>query len=137
MTELANEKIQTLEIPYKFTFLSSKNILLPLIHTNAHLFTQILENLKQYEPYAYPFLQKVSKREVPHYYDTIKNPMDLTTMSKKTYTIKEFKSDLDLIWNNCFYFNGESAISEYAQKMKERADFLFAFYFRDYLNMDN
>jgi transcriptional activator SPT7 len=40
----------------------------------------------------------------------ISNPMDLQTMLKKVKqkqykTKKEFKDDLDLIWQNCFTYN--------------------------------
>ncbi|KAF7309930.1 SAGA complex protein [Mycena indigotica] len=56
------------------------------------------------------FLKPVSRSEVPDYYDVIKNPMDLQTMLKRVkarhYKTKaEFKSDLELIWNNCLTYN--------------------------------
>lgn len=69
--------------------------------------TKILNTLKK-EPKAVIFLQKVTKKEAPNYFDVIKHPMDLGTMSKKLYLYKnmeEFKSDLDLIWSNCLTYN--------------------------------
>ncbi|EGF78745.1 hypothetical protein BATDEDRAFT_13157, partial [Batrachochytrium dendrobatidis JAM81] len=57
-----------------------------------------------------PFLKPVQKREAPNYFDIIKCPMDLGTMSKKLkalqYNSKEdFANDLYLIWTNCMTYN--------------------------------
>ncbi|KAF5322499.1 hypothetical protein D9619_002195 [Psilocybe cf. subviscida] len=75
---------------------------------------------------AEAFLKPVSKTEVPDYYDgvwrftltncdvdagaVIQHPMDFQTMLKKVkskhYKSKrEFRDDLDLIWNNCLTYN--------------------------------
>ncbi|PCH35643.1 hypothetical protein WOLCODRAFT_107620 [Wolfiporia cocos MD-104 SS10] len=59
---------------------------------------------------AEAFLKPVSRIEVPDYYDVIAHPMDLQTMLKKVKqkqykSKKEFKDDLDLIWNNCYQYN--------------------------------
>lgn len=67
----------------------------------------VLETLKKH-PKARIFLTKVNKKEAPNYYDVIKNPMDLGTMSRKVHlyrTLDEFKADLDLIWDNCISYN--------------------------------
>ncbi|KAI8908251.1 hypothetical protein DFJ77DRAFT_474363 [Powellomyces hirtus] len=69
-----------------------------------------LQDLKGYAAHSYPFLKPVQKREAPDYYDVIKNPMDLGTMTTKLerhqYTSKkEFADDLALIWNNCMQYN--------------------------------
>ena len=69
--------------------------------------TKILNQLKK-EPKAQIFLQRVTKREAPNYFDIIKKPMDLGTMSKKINLyrdMKQFKDDLDLIWSNCLTYN--------------------------------
>lgn len=69
--------------------------------------TRILNSLKR-EPKATVFLHKVTKKEAPNYFDIIKNPMDLGTMTKKIHlyrSMSEFKSDLDLIWSNCLLYN--------------------------------
>lgn len=73
---------------------------------------KVLLELKAMTEYAQPFLQRVSKREAPDYFNVIKHPMDLNTMSKKLlkYAYKskdEFVSDLDLIWANCLKYNQE------------------------------
>ena len=47
----------------------------------------------------------------PQYYDIIKHPMDLKTLTMNVYsekyaTLDEFKVDFDLIWANCETYNG-------------------------------
>jgi len=54
-----------------------------------------------------------------NYFETIKNPMDLSTLQKLLRSgaipsVLEFKRNLDLIWDNCITFNGEE--SEIAKK---------------------
>ena len=90
---------------------------------------KVLEDLKAIKNHSFPFLQKVSKREAPDYYDVIKEPMDLGTMSKKlkssAYVSKaEFQRDLDLIWSNCLYYNSDpnSVYRVHANKMREKAE---------------
>lgn len=51
----------------------------------------------------------------PTYLDVIKHPMDLSTVRKKLmdneYTsVSQFKSDMDLIWENTITFNGKQAL---------------------------
>ncbi|KAK2711375.1 hypothetical protein QYM36_012529 [Artemia franciscana] len=57
-----------------------------------------------------PFRVPVDRREVPNYYNIIKNPMDLQTMSNKLrehkyHHLHEFVRDLTLIFDNCRFFN--------------------------------
>lgn len=71
---------------------------------------KVLMELKARTDYVQPFLQRVSKREAPDYYNIIKTPMDIGTMIKKlkqfAYKSKqEFVEDLYLIWNNCLKYN--------------------------------
>ncbi|RMJ18774.1 hypothetical protein CDV36_001584 [Fusarium kuroshium] len=71
---------------------------------------KVLTELKAHTEYSTPFLNRVNKRDAPTYYNFIKNPMDLGTMTKKlkslTYKSKaEFVVDLNLIWDNCLKFN--------------------------------
>lgn len=49
---------------------------------------------------------------IPDYFDVIKNPMDFSTIKRKlnnnVYTnFKEFVSDINLTFTNCFTYNGE------------------------------
>ncbi|KAG7124391.1 Transcriptional activator spt7 like protein [Verticillium longisporum] len=71
---------------------------------------KVLTELKAHTEYSTPFLQRVNKRDVPDYYNLIKQPMDLGTMTKKikslTYKSKtDFVQDLNLIWDNCLRYN--------------------------------
>lgn len=75
---------------------------------------KVLMELKAMTEYAQPFLQRVSKREAPDYFNVIKNPMDIGTMIKKlkqlTYkSKKDFVDDLNLIWTNCLKYNQEQS----------------------------
>ncbi|KAI5790658.1 hypothetical protein DFH27DRAFT_570801 [Peziza echinospora] len=68
--------------------------------------------LRAYTEHSTAFLNRVNKREVPDYFTVIKTPMDLGTVLKKlkqlAYKSKaEFVADLNLIWQNCFTYNGD------------------------------
>ncbi|ODQ65307.1 Bromodomain-containing protein, partial [Nadsonia fulvescens var. elongata DSM 6958] len=73
-----------------------------------------------------PFLHPVDalKLNVPTYYDTVKRPMDISTMEKKLQTgaytkISDFGLDMELIVYNCCLFNGtDSFISNMARSVK-------------------
>lgn len=63
-------------------------------------------------PIAWPFLEPVDPVElcIPDYFDIIKNPMDLGTITKKLLSgkyanVDEFTKDVRLVWNNCFTYN--------------------------------
>lgn len=99
---------------------------------NRRFFESFLKDLKDYTPYSSIFLCRVSKKEAPTYYDVIKSPMDLGTMTRKLslYDTRSFYEDLDLIWNNCFFFNKQSPFFiNYAEKMKTKTESLKEFYF--------
>ncbi|UNI17654.1 Transcriptional activator spt7 [Purpureocillium takamizusanense] len=71
---------------------------------------KVLTELKAHTEHSTPFLTRVNKRDAPDYYNFIKNPMDLGTMTKKlkslTYKSKaDFVADLNLIWDNCLKYN--------------------------------
>lgn len=71
---------------------------------------KVLTELKAHTEYSTPFLQRVNKKDAPDYYNFIKQPMDLGSMTKKlkslTYKSKaDFVTDLNLIWDNCLRYN--------------------------------
>ncbi|KAK6058075.1 Bromodomain protein, partial [Cooperia oncophora] len=76
------------------------------------------------EPYAWPFLEPVDKRDVPDYYDVISRPMDLRTMINKIKqhiydTPEEVRSDAYLIIANCKEYNQEgSEIVDCAEQLE-------------------
>ncbi|KAI9324052.1 hypothetical protein BDR26DRAFT_300078 [Obelidium mucronatum] len=87
-----------------------------------------LIELKNYTEHSEPFLVRVSKKDVPDYYDVIKNPMDLGTMTKKLHALEylskeDFSKDLGLIWSNCLHFNQqpESIYRKKAFMMKRKS----------------
>lgn len=76
---------------------------------------KVLTQLRSYGSYCQPFMNKVSKREAPNYYDIIKQPMDLNTVLRKLRNIRyqskqEFVDDLNLIWKNCLTYNTDTKL---------------------------
>jgi len=62
--------------------------------------------------WSWPFLQPVDavSLNIPDYYEIIKNPMDLGTVTKKLTTgqyrtVSDFAEDVRLIWRNCYTYN--------------------------------
>ncbi|XP_018019022.1 histone acetyltransferase KAT2A [Hyalella azteca] len=73
------------------------------------LFKTILNHVKSHGS-AWPFLQAVDRNEVPDYYDHIKYPMDLKTMTERHkakyyHSVRLFHADMMRIFNNCRFYN--------------------------------
>ncbi|KAI0141727.1 bromodomain-containing protein [Xylariaceae sp. FL1272] len=90
---------------------------------------KVLTELKAHTEYSTPFLQRVNKRDAPDYYNFIKQPMDLGSMTKKlkslTYKSKaDFVQDLNLIWDNCLRYNQEMThpLRRMANGMRKEAE---------------
>lgn len=89
------------------------------------------------EPYAWPFLEPVDKRDVPDYYDVITRPMDLRTMINKIKqhiydTPEEVRSDAYLIIANCKEYNEEgSEIYDCAEQLEDFFQEKFRTFFED------
>ncbi|GAP90677.1 putative bromodomain-containing protein [Rosellinia necatrix] len=90
---------------------------------------KVLTELKAHTEYSTPFLQRVNKRDAPDYYNFIKQPMDLGSMTKKlkslTYKSKtDFVTDLNLIWDNCLRYNQDmnSPLRRMANGMRKEAE---------------
>ncbi|KAL8951889.1 MAG: hypothetical protein Q9222_002164 [Ikaeria aurantiellina] len=71
---------------------------------------KVLSELKAMTEHSTAFLQRVNKRDAPDYYNVIKHPMDLGTMTKKLKAVQykskqEFVTDINLIWSNCLSYN--------------------------------
>ncbi|KAK2146841.1 hypothetical protein LSH36_582g02006 [Paralvinella palmiformis] len=69
----------------------------------------VLQQIKTH-PSAWPFIKPVDKTEAPDYYDHIKFPMDLKTMSerlKNRYYVHKriFMADMTRIFTNCRSYN--------------------------------
>ena len=74
---------------------------------------------------SWPFVRPVNKKQMKHYYDMIKEPMDLETIGKRVskhmyHTRDDFLNDVDLIHKNSIQFNGPE--SEYTHKAQKILD---------------
>lgn len=75
---------------------------------------------------AYWFLEPVDpvKFNIMDYFDIIARPMDLSTVRKKLShncykSASEFVQDMNLIWDNCYRYNGEAHdISKCAKELQ-------------------
>ncbi|KAL3900095.1 MAG: hypothetical protein SGCHY_001569 [Lobulomycetales sp.] len=92
------------------------------------LFEKVLLDLKNYTAHSFPFLNRVSKKDAPDYYDIIKSPMDLGTMTKKLKNMqysskKDFADDLNLIWSNCMIYNShpDNVYRKHGSAMRKRS----------------
>lgn len=72
---------------------------------------------KKYSSFNYPFLEPVDPVALncPTYFDYVKEPMDLGTVSKKLsnweyQSLEEFEKDVRLIFKNCYAFNPDGTI---------------------------
>ncbi|XP_054274106.1 transcription initiation factor TFIID subunit 1-like [Macrosteles quadrilineatus] len=76
---------------------------------------------------SWPFVKPVNKKLVKDYYNIVKYPMDLETISKKVKSHKyhsrhEFLSDVERILQNCITYNGkDSAFTEKAETLFKAA----------------
>ncbi|AAS52854.1 AER172Cp [Eremothecium gossypii ATCC 10895] len=73
---------------------------------------KVVLELRNYTEHSTAFLNKVSKRDAPNYYQIIKKPMDLNTVLKKLKTFQyrskqQFTDDIMLIWKNCLTYNSD------------------------------
>lgn len=95
---------------------SSPRVLL-IVHrfkrTHEDLMTglyKILDRVKAHDD-AWPFRAPVDEKFAPRYYAVIARPMDLQTMEDKLDnaeygSLSEFRSDFQLIVDNCRQYNG-------------------------------
>lgn len=91
----------------------------PLLDDNDQVaLSFILDNVANNKlksiPEAWPFLKPVNKKLVKDYYNVIKRPMDLETISKKVSAHKyhsrhEFLRDIEQILENCTIYNGKDS----------------------------
>mmetsp|Transcript_12526 Transcript_12526/g.8751 ORF Transcript_12526/g.8751 Transcript_12526/m.8751 type:complete len:105 (+) Transcript_12526:393-707(+) len=88
------------------------------------------------------FIDKVTKKEAPNYYDCIKNPIALRDMKNKAkrrdYKNSEmFKFDFELLRANAELFNGKNHyIAELALSVEAKAKDFFKDRHEDILNLE-
>jgi len=79
----------------------------------TYIFSEIMEkNIKTMQE-SWPFMKPVNKKAVKDYYEIVKDPMDLETMSnkikaKKYHSREQFGNDVKLIFEASKLFNGPS-----------------------------
>ncbi|EJU04407.1 hypothetical protein DACRYDRAFT_76862 [Dacryopinax primogenitus] len=84
----------------------------------------LLQDLQTHNA-SWPFLQPVPKDEVPEYYDTIPQPVDLSSIEHKLdnaqyAAFKDFYDDVILMFDNCRAFNQlESVYVKNANKLQK------------------
>ncbi|KAI9839062.1 MAG: Transcriptional activator spt7 [Thelocarpon superellum] len=90
---------------------------------------KVLSELKAMTEHSTAFLTRVNKREAPDYYNVIKQPMDLGTMTKKLKSLaykskQDFVDDLNLIWANCLKYNADPShfLRKHALSMRKETD---------------
>lgn len=89
---------------------------------------QIVRDLtnRKNESIAYPFLQPVDPvaQGVPNYFEIVKEPMDLSTISNKLRDgvyegAEDFEADIRLMFKNCYLFNPEGTpVSELGHRLE-------------------
>ncbi|KAJ3409100.1 Transcriptional activator spt7 [Chytridiales sp. JEL 0842] len=91
------------------------------------LYEALERTLNDLKNYSVGLPATLNKRDVPDYYDIIKKPMDLGTMTKKLQALQynskeEFAEDLYQIWANCLIYNTapDSIYRKKAYAMKKR-----------------
>lgn len=102
----------------------------PLLDDNSQVaLTFVLKNVLDEKiktmQESWPFMKPVNRKLMKHYYDVIKQPMDLETVSQKVskhtyHSRQEFLKDIELICRNSIEFNGVN--SEYTLKAQKLLD---------------
>jgi transcription initiation factor TFIID subunit 2 len=120
----ANVLEQVFDKDWLAAFPDSNSNMSPVLKQIKDQCRKVLDALKAHEC-AYPFLIPVDpvKLGIPHYFDVIKQPMDLSTIEKKLagdYTLQQLEDDVKLIFHNCYTFNPpDSEVYVYAQRLEE------------------
>jgi transcriptional activator SPT7 len=90
---------------------------------------RVVLELRGYTEHSTAFLNKVTKRDVPDYYNVIKQPMDLGTLMKNLKNLqykskKEFQDDVFLIWQNCLTYNADPnhPLRKHAYAMRRKSE---------------
>lgn len=96
---------------------------------------------KKHASYNYPFLEPVDpvSLNLPTYFDYVKEPMDLSTISKKLndweyQTMEDFERDVRLVFKNCYTFNPDGTI---VNMMGHRLEEVFNSKWVDRPNLDD
>ncbi|XJO78198.1 hypothetical protein BDV3_002678 [Batrachochytrium dendrobatidis] len=110
LTELVRKREKEKERICKIQYEYFEKLLNPL----ASIFRPLLDQLKYIDRHKI-FTFPVSKEDAPDYFDHVKSPMDYTTMTLKFdafeyLTVDDFQADLDLVINNCLFYNKPNTV---------------------------
>jgi hypothetical protein len=73
----------------------------------------------------------IKKLNIPDYFDIIDEPMDFGTIKNKLnqnkyMNIQEFLNDINLVFNNCFKYNGEATqVSKLCKDVRDEFNRLY------------
>lgn len=93
----------------------------------SFIFEKFLNTKLKIRQESWPFIKPVNKKLVKGYYDIIRHPMDLETMTKKVashryHSRADFLADVELIASNSEKFNGcDSKLTKDAKELVEFA----------------
>ena len=99
---------------------------------NGIFLQQLLDSLREFDRNRI-FYEPVDAKEVPGYYETIKQPMDFSKMQHKLNnmqydSLSQFEADYNLIIANCLQFNQKNSFFyKLAFKMREQVRFWLDF----------
>ena len=65
-------------------------------------------------PQSFYFRLPVKKKDLPNYFEIVKDPIDLQTIKKKVdarkyHGAEDFEYDIRLLLHNAYHFNGKAA----------------------------
>lgn len=91
---------------------------LPIYLQHCLKFLDYFARIPQMKPFLFPVIG------YPNYQRIVKHPIDMQTIRAKIFkqgyeTLSDFKTDIDLIWSNCYLFNPpDSEVVEMAKQMQ-------------------
>ena len=83
---------------------------------NLHKFMRSIIAIVKTHPDAWPFLSAVNKEEVPDYYEVVKDPTDIESVSERLesenyyVTLEMFAADFKRMFENCRLYNAADTI---------------------------
>ena len=92
----------------------------------ANEMMHIMDALKAMDRNSY-FLHPVTEEQAPEYFQTIKTPMDFSTITNRLYALsytelEQFKYDLNLVWRNAKDYNpAYTSIHKHAVRLQQKS----------------
>ena len=83
---------------------------------NLHKFMRSIVAIVKTHPDSWPFMSAVNKEEVPDYYEVVKDPTDIESVSERLesenyyVTLEMFAADFKRMFENCRLYNAVDTI---------------------------